>query len=628
VAKSYHGKIIHIDLTNGKVEIESPSDSFYRKYMGGSAMGTYYLLKKSPAGVDALSPENTLCMFTSVITGATISGLSRVTATAKSPISGLIGDSQAGGFFPAEFKRTGFDGLVVTGKSKSPVYLWIHDGEIEIRKADHLMGKFTADVEDNIRQELSDDHIEVAQCGISAEKGVLFGAIINNANRANGRTGMGTVMASKNLKAIAVRGNRKITVHDPEALKALAKNGMESFPGSGVANVGKYGTAMTVGGKNPLGYLPSRNWSSGYIEGIEQISGEVMYDTVLKERETCFGCVVRCKRVVEITEGKYKVNPRYGGPEYETLGTLGSYCGVKDLAAICYANQLCNMYGVDTIACGATIAWAMDCFEHGYITEEQTGGIKLEFGNAEAMVSMVEKICKREGLGIVLGLGSVKAAKELGIGEELLVAVKGGEFPAHMPHDRIGLGLIYAVNPFGADHESSVHDTGYTTESDDMAALGLIDPQPFDAMNFEKVKFSLYTQYLISINDTLCACNFVYGPGWPLYNHNQLVNIVNAITGWGTSLWELILLGRRRLNLIRAFNAREGVGREADTFPLKMAKALKGGPTDGVFIPEGKVENQFSTYYRLAGWDEEGKPTRFTLEELGLKWVADELNLA
>jgi aldehyde:ferredoxin oxidoreductase len=285
------------------------------------------------------------------------------------------------------------------------------------------------------------------------------------------------------------------------------------------------------------------------------------------------------------------------------------------------------MYGVDTIACGATIAWAMDCFEHGYITEEQTGGIRLEFGNADAMVSMVEKICKREGLGIVLGLGSVKAAQELGVGDELLVAVKGSEFPAHMPHDRIGLGLIYAVNPFGADHESSVHDNGYTTESDDMAALSLIDPQPFDTMNFEKVKFSLYTQYLISVNDTLCACNFVYGPGWPLYNHNQLVEIVNAITGWGTSLWELIILGRRRLNLIRAFNAREGVGGEADTFPQKMAKALKGGPTDGVFIPEGKVQNQFSTYYRLAGWDEEGKPTRFTLEELGLKWVADELEL-
>lgn len=628
MAKSYHGKIIHLDLTKGLVEIEHPDDAFYRKYMGGSAMGTYYLLKNSPAGVDALGPENTFCLFTSVITGAAISGLSRVTATAKSPLSGLIGDSQAGGFFPVEFKRTGFDGLVVTGKSKSPVYLWIHDGEVEIRNAKHLIGKFTGEVEDIIREELSDDRIQVAQCGISAEKGVLFGAIINNANRANGRTGMGTVMASKNLKAIAVRGKTRIDVADTDALKALAKKGVESFPESGVANLGKYGTSMGVSGKNSLGYLPSRNWSSGHVEGIEQISGEVMYDTVLKGRETCYGCVVRCKRVVEITDGEYQVDPRYGGPEYETVATMGSYCGVKDLAAICYANQLCNMYGVDTIACGATIAWAMDCFENGYLTEEQTDGIRLEFGDADAMVSMVEKICKREGFGKVLGLGSVKAAKELGFGEELLVAVKGGEFPAHMPHDRIGLGLIYAVNPFGADHESSVHDPTYTAASDDMAALGLNDPQPFDTMNFEKVRFSLYTQYLISVNDTLCACNFVYGPGWPLYNHNQLVEVVNAITDWGTSLWELLLLGRRRLNLIRSFNAREGVGKEADTFPPKMAKALEGGPTDGVFIPKDKVQDQFSTYYQMAGWDTEGKPTRFTLEELGLKWVADDLKLA
>jgi len=628
MANGYYGKIIHLDLTKGKVEIEKPDDAFYRKYMGGSAMGTYYLLKNSPAGVDPLGSENTFCMFPSVVTGASISGLSRITVTAKSPISGLIGDSQAGGFFPAEFKRTGFDGLIVTGKSDSPVYIWIHDGEVEIRDAQHLMGKFTADVEDLIREELSDARIHVAQCGISAEKGVLFSAIINNSNRANGRTGMGAVMASKNLKAIAVRGKTKIEVADNEKLKALAKKGAESFPTSGVANLGKYGTCMGVGAKNPSGYLPSRNWSSGHIEGIEQISGEAMYDTVLKGRDTCFGCVVRCKRVVEITEGKYQVDPRYGGPEYETLATMGSYCGVKDLAAICYANQLCNMYGVDTIACGATVAWAMDCYEEGYLSEEQTEGIKLEFGNADAMVTMVEKICKREGLGKVLGLGSVKAAKELGFGEELLVAVKGGEFPAHMPHDRIGIGLIYAVNPFGADHESSIHDPSYTTESDDMASLGLIDPQPVDAMNFEKVKFSLYTQYLVSVNDTLCACNFVYGPGWCLYNQNQLVEVVNAITGWNTSLWELLLLGKRRLNLIRSFNAREGVGRKADTFPPKMAKALKGGPTDGLFIPEGKVEDQFSTYYRMAGWDTDGKPTRFTLEELGLKWVADELELS
>ena len=627
MATGYHGKVIHINLSTSFIEIEEPEDYFYRKYMGGSAMGTYYLLKNTSAGADPLGPENTFCMFPSVLTGVAISGLSRITATAKSPISGLIGDSQAGGFFPAEFKRAGFDGIVVTGKSQHPVYIWIHNGEVEIKDAEHLWGKNTAEVEDIVRDEFNDEQIQVAQCGIAAEKGVLFGCIINNANRANGRTGMGTVMASKNLKAIAVRGNMRIDAADGEKIREIAKNGAKKLPNSGVADLGKYGTGNIVATKNPMGYLPSKNWSSGYVEGIEQISGKTMYETVLKGRETCFACVVRCKRVVEITEGKYQVDPRYGGPEYETLATMGSYCGVKDLAAICYANQLCNKYGVDTIACGATIAWAMDCFEHGYINKKQTDGIKLEFGNADAMVAMVEKICMREGFGEVLGLGSVKAAEKLGVGKELVVAVKGGEFPAHMPHDRIGLGLIYAVNPFGADHESSEHDPVYVTASDDMAMLGLVDPQPFDTMNNEKIKFSLYTQYQVSINDTLCTCNFVFGPVWHLYNPNELVDIVNAVTDWNVSLWELMLLGKRRLNLMRAFNAREGVGREADTFPVKMRKALVGGPTDGLSIPKDKIENALDDYYQMAGWDINGKPTRITLEELGLAWVAEELKL-
>ena len=625
----YHGKIIHVDLDQNKIDIEEPTDDFYRKYMGGSAMGTYYLLKNTPPKADPLGPENTLCFFPSVLTGVAISGLSRICATAKSPISGLIGDSQAGGSFPAEFKRSGFDGLVIKGKSNKPVYLWIHDGEVEIRDAKHLLGRTTADVEDSIRDELDDNKIEIAQCGISAEKGILFGCIINNANRANGRTGMGTVMASKNLKAVAVRGTIKVPVSDQEKTREIAKQGAKRFPDSGIANLGKFGTASAVSAKNPVGFLPSRNWSSGHIDRIhEKISGQVMYDSVLKKRETCFACVVRCKRVVEIDDGKYKVDPRYGGPEYETVATMGSYCGVDDLSAICYANQLCNMYGVDTIACGATIAWAMDCFEHGYLTEEQTDGIKLEFGDAEAMTTMVEKICKHEGFGKVLGLGSVKASRKLEIGEELLVAVKGGEFPAHMPHDRIGLGLIYAVNPFGADHESSEHDPSYQGASNDMAMLGLNDPQPFDVMNSEKIKFALYTQYLVSVNDTLCCCNFVYGSVWHLYKPDDLVEIVNAVTDWNVSLWELMLLGKRRVNLMRAFNAREGAGREADTFPVKMHKALQGGATKGLSIPKGKVENAINSYYQMAGWDADGKPTRITLEELGLKWIADELELA
>jgi aldehyde:ferredoxin oxidoreductase len=353
----YHKKIIHINLSLNSIEIEEPEDSFYRKYMGGSAMGTYYLLKNSPPGADPLGEDNTFCMFPSVLTGVQVSGLSRINVTAKSPLSGLIGDSQAGGFFPAEFKRTGFDGIVVTGKSQNPVYIWIHDGEVEIKDAIHLWGKNTAEVEDIIRDELGDKRIQVAQCGIAAEKGVLFSCIINNANRAHGRTGMGTVMAAKNLKAIAVRGNTRIEVSDPESIQKFVQHGVEIFPNSVMASFQKDGTAGGLAQKNTTGFLPSMNWSSGFIEGIEkQITGTTITETILKKRDTCFACIVRCKRVVEINEGKYKVDPRYGGPEYETLAMFGSYCGVTNLSAISYANQLCNQYGVDTMTCGGTIA--------------------------------------------------------------------------------------------------------------------------------------------------------------------------------------------------------------------------------------------------------------------------------
>jgi aldehyde:ferredoxin oxidoreductase len=623
----YHGKILHVDLTTGKLEVEEPEEAFYRKYMGGSAIGAYYLLKHTPAGADPLGPENTLSLMVSAVTGAPISGLSRVAATAKSPISGLADESAAGGFWPAEFKFAGFDGIVIHGKSERPVYLWVHDGEAELRDAATLMGRFTAQVEDAIREELGDDRIQVLQCGPGAEKGVLYGALVNNANRVNGRGGMGTVMASKNLKAVAVRGKNRPQVADPEALRALSRWGAEHVDESGVAGFKRLGTSVLILPQSRVGGLPTRNWSSGTFEGAEAISGERMAETILIKTDTCYACTVRCKRVVASQEGAYKIDPRYGGPEYESLGTLGSYCGIDDLEAIAYANQLCNMYGMDTIACGATIAWAMDCFEQGLLTAEDTGGIELRFGDAGAMVQMVEMIGKREGFGRVLGEGSARAAQTLGVGQELVVAVKGREAPAHMPHTKRTMALLYAVNPGGADHTVYEHCTSYPRFPERMAEIGLIDPQPPRVLNAEMVRYSIYSQRIQSCIDALCGCKFVYGPAWQLYSSNQLVHAVQAITGWSVSLWELMKVGERRVNLLRAFNAREGVGAEADTMPTKMEVPLQGGATDGVAITREEFETAKALYYQMSGWDEDGKPTRANLEELALGWVADELGL-
>jgi aldehyde:ferredoxin oxidoreductase len=624
----YNGKILHVNLTTSTLSVEEPSESFYRKYLGGQGIGMYYILKETPAGADPLGPDNVLAITLSVVTGAPVSGQSRVMANAKSPLSGAIGDAQAGGFWPAEAKYAGFDAFIIKGKAKTPVYLWMHDGEAELRDASHLWGKVTGEAEAAIRDELGDHKTEIMQIGPAGEKLVRYACLINMSNRANGRTGMGAVMGSKNLKAIAVRGTQRPKVADSEALAEIARWGAKNYPESDIYGLGVHGTAEVLSYQQQAGGLPTRNWASGVFDGYETLDGVTMSETILKKRDTCYACAVRCKRVVEIAEGPFKVDPHYGGPEYETLATFGSYCGIDNLAAVSLANQLCNMYGLDTITTGATIAWAMDCFEQGVITAEDTGGIELRFGNAEALVKMTEMIAQREGLGDLLAGGMAQAAAKLGPeAESLVTAVKGNPLPAHMPQVKRSLALIYAVNPYGADHQSHEHDPSYKGYPDRMAELGLFDPQPSEVLNAEKVHFAVYTQRLYSLLNTIGVCQFVWGPSWHLYGPSQLVDMVRAVTGWNVSLWELMKAGERSLNMMRAFNAREGLTSAEDKLPPKLFQPLTGGRSDGIAVTEAEMATALPTYYAMCGWDAEGRPTRAKLEELGIAWVADELNL-
>ena len=619
----YNGKILHVDLTTSALTVEEPPEAFYRQYLGGQGIGMYYILKEMPAQADPLGPDNVLAITLSVVTGAAVSGQSRVMANAKSPLTGAIGDAQAGGFWPAEAKAAGFDAFIIKGQAEKPVYLWVHDGEAELRDATHLWGRVTGDAEATIRKELGDRKIQVLQIGPAGEKLVRYACLINMANRANGRTGMGAVMGSKNLKAIAVRGKEKPAIADQKTLSEIARWGANNFPESGVHGMGLHGTAGVLAYQQASGGLPTRNWASGVFEGYEALDGTTMSDTILKERDTCYACVVRCKRVVEITEGPFQVDPLYGGPEYETLATFGSYCGVSDLAAVSRANQLCNMYGLDTISAGATIAWAMDCFENGLITAEDTGGLELCFGNAEAMVKMTEMIAQREGFGDLLAEGMAQAAANLGPEAEALVtAVKGNPMPAHMPEVKRSLALIYAANPYGADHQSHEHDPSYRGYRDRMAELGLLDPQPNKALNKEKIRYAVYTQQFYSLLNTVGVCQFVWGPAWQLYGPSQLVDMVRAVTGWNVSLWELMKAGERSLNMMRAFNAREGLTRAEDKLPPKLFQPLTGGPSDGIAVTEEEMDAALPTYYAMCGWDAEGRPTRAKLEELGLAWLA------
>ncbi len=627
----YTGKILHIDLTKGKIRTEHPTQKFYKTYIGGSAMGTYYVFKNTPAKADPLGPENTLTMMLSATTGVSISGQSRMTATAKSPETGLIGDSQVGGFFPAEMKFAGIDGIVFTGKSPKPVYLWVHDGQAELKDASHLWGKITGETEKMIRQELGDAKIEIAQIGPAGEKMGRFAAIMNMSNRANGRTGMGAVMGSKNLKAVAVRGHQKVKTADPAAITRLARlapQRVKDIPD--MKALQDFGTANVLNYQNTMGGLPTRNYTSGTFAQAEDLSGEHMSETILKQNDTCYACVVRCKRVVEAEYKNRPVDPYYGGPEYETLSTLGAYCEVGDMNAVALANQTCDQYGLDTIACGATVAFAMDCFEHGYLTLKDTGGIDLRFGNADAMVAMVEKIAKREGLGDLLANGSAYAAKKIGKGaEDLVVAVKNHELPAHMPQVKRSLALVYAVNPFGADHQSSEHDPGYAPDTASynlklFAELGLTNPQPDRVLNHEKVKMALYSEWNYSFMDTADLCQFVYGPAWQVYGPKDQAELMRATTGWKWTVDDVQKVGERRLNMLRAFNAREGVGRESDTLPKRIYdEPLKGGASDGVAVTRKEVAEALDIYYEMCGWDvATGKPTLAKLEQLGLGWMA------
>lgn len=623
----YAGKILHVDLTLGALEVEEPPEAFYRKFMGGSAMGMHYILTGMQPHEDALGPENVLTLMVSVLTGAPISGQSRLTANAKSPLVDGIGDSQCGGFFPAELKFAGFDGIVVKGRSENPVYLWIKDGEAELRDATHLWGLTTHEAETKLKAELGDDKVEVMQVGPAGEKMVRTAAIMNMSNRANGRTGMGAVMGSKRLKAIAVRGSSKrLPMAGAKDLNAMARGGARGVADNdSMEDLKMNGTAGVLAYQQAKGGLPTFNWDAGHFEEYEPISGEVMTDTILTDRDTCYACTVHCKRVVKTEFNGEAVEEKYGGPEYETLSTFGSYCGVSDLNAVSLANQICNQYGMDTIGTGATVAWAMDCFENGILTEEEIG-FPARFGDAEAMVKLTKMIAVREGFGDVLAEGSRAAANRLEKGHDLLITVKGAEAPAHMPQVKRSLGLIYSVNPFGADHQSSEHDgavegKGYKYNAERLQLLGIDESVPKLSLGREKVDFARRTQYLYSWTDSANVCQFVWGPAWQLYGPQEAVELVRFVTGWEDyDVDEMQELGERRLNMLRLFNAREGMSRKQDKLPKKFYKALRaGGPSGGVKLDEDEIEQAQDVYYELSGWDvATGNPLPETLERLGL----------
>ena len=635
-------KILAIDLQHKTSEVLTLPAEVYRNYPGGSALGMYLLLQNCPPGTDPLSPENPLIFSVSPLTGIPISGQSRMTVTTKSPLTGTAGDSQVGGDIPAHLAANGYTSVMIRGKSDTPVYLYIDKEQVEIRDASHLWGKTTGDTEDLLTEELVElvdgvqkkIRFQASVIGPAGENLVKMANIMHQRSRANGRNGVGAVMGSKNLKALVVKNQSPVKPIDPEGMKTLTKNVKERMAANAVVlDTTENGTGGVVDGHLAEGFLPSRNWSTGTLPGGEAIAGTTITKTILKERETCFGCAIRCKRVVEIEgdeNGHQKVDPAYGGPEYETLCTFGAYCGCTDLEDLCYANQLCNMYGIDTISAGATIAFAMDCCENGILTKEDTDGLDLRFGNSKVFQVLIPAMSLRTpGLGALLADGSYRAAEKIGKGSErLVVACKKQEAPAHMVQMKPNLAINYAVNPFGADHQSSEHDPALMAakDSNDWIWCNLLaDFEPCDSygvLNANKAKFAWETQKFYSMMDTLCLCQFAWGPAWQLYGPLELIEFCKYGAGWETSIQELQEIGERRINLMRLFNAREGFTRKDDTLPEKMFLAMPDGPNAGAGITRADFEAALEAYYQLAGWDPTtGNPTPETIQRLNLTWI-------
>jgi len=612
-----NGKILRVDLSGGTTSVDEPEEGFYRSYMGGRGFISYYLLRELSNGVDALGPQNKLIFATGVVTGVPVAGSGRNSVGAKSPLTNGYGDAEVGGYWGAELKQAGYDAIIIEGKAESPVYLWIEDGKVEIKDARHLWGKTTGECQKQIKQELGVSGVRVCQIGIAGENQVRYACVVNDLNHAAGRTGMGAVMGSKNLRAIAARGHQKVELADARAVNSQARRLRDTLKTNrGAVAMGKYGTAGGVVALNTAGGLPTRNFQQGVFEGAENISGQTLNEKILKGRGGCFACSIRCKP--EVSVGKpYNVSPLYGGPEYETIGALGSDCGIDNLEAIAKGNELCSAYGLDTISTGACIAFAMECFERGILTEKDTGGLKLNFGNAEAMLQLVEMIARREGLGKVLAEGVARAASVFGKGAEAYAMhVKGQEIPMHEPRFKPGLGLGYTISPTGADHCHNIHDSAFVMRvGGGMRPLGIMDPLPCQELSGAKVRMVHYGSLWQHTLNCVGFCNFVpFPPG-------EMVDLVQGITGWDTSVWELMKVGERCITLDRVFNIREGKKKADDYLPGRFFTPFDSGPLKGVGINEDELAQAIDAYYAMTGWDKDGKPTLAKLQELGIEWA-------
>jgi aldehyde:ferredoxin oxidoreductase len=620
-----HGKILHVDLTTQEHRVERMAEDFYKLLVGGRAATAYLLLRDLPQGTDPLSPDNLLIFAPGILQGTNFPGSGRHGVGAKSPLTGAIASTEAGGWWGPEFKRTGYDALIIRGRASSPVYLWIKDQDLQFRDAANVWGKQTYPVEQIIRRELGDDRVRIAQIGPAGENQVLYASVMHDVNRAAGRNGTGAVMGSKNLKAVVVRGTLPVPVTDRKEVAKVSKwlgANYKELASWATRDIGQ-GTQGALTSLAHTGGLPTKNFSEPEFENAELLGGDRNYEMLLKDRDTCQACPIYCKQVFEYDDPDpyRKLNPEYGGPEYEAMGAFGPICGVDDNIAVSKANELSNAYGLDVISTGMSIGFVMECFERGVITTEDTGGVEFRWGDADLILKAVEMIARREGFGDIMAQGVARMSKRFGPGTEAFnITVKGQELPMHEPRLKVAMGVGYSVAPVGADHMMNMHDTAYTRPGRSIDRVNTaipedkrIDPLPAKVLNEDKIRL-LHTEVNWShFQDCAISCHF-----YP-YDYIHLADALSGVTGTQYTITDVLEVGARAQTLCRLFNYREGLTVEDDTLPKRVRTAFKEGPLEGIEITDKDFAWAKRHFYELMGWDPKtGAPTDECLSELGL----------
>ena len=614
-----HGKLLRIDLSQGTIVEEKIPESLHRKYLGGAGLATKYLWDEVPKDTDPLGPENRLIFMTGSVTGLVAPSTGRFSVVAKSPQTGIWGQSNSGGRWGVDFKKCGYDGIIFEGASPKPVYLSVTDNKAELKDAAHLWGKNVQETTELIKEETG-EKFNVACIGPAGENLVKYAAIMNDLGRSAGRCGLGAVMGSKNLKAIAARGSIAVPVSKPEEFKAHSKNQYELMDNAMFKmSLQAFGTTVVLDLVNIRGGFPTRNWQTGVFEQSDDINGPAISDKVLTRNVTCFACPIECGRGTEIREGKY-AGHKGEGPEYETIGTFGGMCLINDLEAITMAGYLCNDYGIDTISAGSTIAFAMECYEKGILTDEDTGGIAVNFGDPDIIVDLVHLIARREGFGDFLAEGTMRMAEKLGQdSESFAMQVKGLELPAYDSRAVQMTGLTYATANRGGDHITAYIQGPTFVDAPFLVVEDSEIKDPFTA-DPDEVKIAVDLEDMLTTFDCVGACKFM---GLCL-NAEDWVKLVNLATGWDLSVAEYKQAGERVYNLARAFNNREGLSAKDDTLPKRLLEEpLPDGPAEGHV---NELSLLLDRYYQLRGWDQQtGKPTAEKLRDLGLDEVIPEL---